>query len=107
MVKGETMIIFNEVFDANTGIAFYSIEKNKWAVVSYDEYTGLNALDGKKKKELYRGDTINVRSFFAKKIYCKFENKEIIKYQGAFGFWDKCNFIPLCNIDSFKNHSII
>ena len=75
MVKGETMVLINDVFDEKTGIAFFPIEKDKWTVLSYDEYTGVCALEGKKKKEIYRGDAVNVR-ISPIKIYCKYESEQ-------------------------------
>jgi hypothetical protein len=53
--EGETMILFNEVFDDMNGIAFYPIDRSQWAIVSYEKFTG--HLD-KNGKEIYATDTI-------------------------------------------------
>lgn len=52
---GDTMTLYNDVFDKNIGIAFYPIEKDKWEVISYDIYTGVN---DKHEKEIYQRDVI-------------------------------------------------
>lgn len=62
------------------------------------QYTGLTDYN---KKDNYKGDIINVFFFErkVKKIYNKYENKEIVSYSGAFGFWHKCNFITFSMLD--------
>lgn len=52
---GETMTLYNEVFDENVGIAFYPIEKDKWEVIRYDLFSGVKDVNG---KDIYSGDVI-------------------------------------------------
>ena len=52
---GDTMTLYNEVFDPNIGIAFFPIEKEKWEVVRYDLFTGIK---DKHRKEIYTSDII-------------------------------------------------
>jgi hypothetical protein len=74
--KGETMLLCNEVFCALTGIAFYPIDRDKWAIVSYRKFTGLT---DKNSKELYEGCEFqytahkgyNLPNFKAKVVWIK------------------------------------
>ena len=52
---GDTITLFNDIFDENTGIAFYPIDKAKWEVIRYDLFTGIK---DKHKKEIYTNDII-------------------------------------------------
>lgn len=38
-LRGETMTLINEVFDAMTGIAFFPIDRSQWELVSYEQIT--------------------------------------------------------------------
>jgi hypothetical protein len=52
---GENMTLINEVFDLDTGIAFYPIDKNQWEVIGYDLSTGKF---NKHNEEIFGGDIL-------------------------------------------------
>jgi len=56
--EGELLTIWNDVFDAMNGIAFFCIERDKWALEAYDQWTGLTTKD---KKEIYAEDTLKIQ----------------------------------------------
>ena len=55
---GELLTLYNDVFDAMNGIAFFCIDRSVWALESYDQWTGLTTKD---KKEIYAEDTLKVQ----------------------------------------------
>jgi hypothetical protein len=38
---GEILVLYNDVFNLDTGIAYYSIDKDTWEVISVHMATGL------------------------------------------------------------------
>ena len=64
--------------------------------VSLVQHTGLK---DRKEKDVYEGSIIDVFILTTGKVYNNFSNKEVVEYNGAFGFYVRNNFIPLSNID--------
>lgn len=58
IAEGDLLIIYNNIFDTLNGIAFYSIDRNQWALESYEQWTGLTTRD---KKEIYVNDTVKIQ----------------------------------------------
>lgn len=55
MLPGEKMVMFNDVFDFNTGIAFFNIDRDQWKVERRDWYSGFDDVHG---NSIYDGDEI-------------------------------------------------
>lgn len=61
---GEEMILFNEPFNIDNGIAFWAINRDIWEITHVEQYTGSK---GKDDKEIYYKDIL--RSPHTGKIY--------------------------------------
>ena len=55
MKIGDTMFLFNEIFNPDTGIVFFSIDYKQWEVVAYDQWTGQVDRDN---NNIYNNDII-------------------------------------------------
>lgn len=110
-LKGNRMIIINDIFCPNTGIAFFPIDYKQWEVISHNQFTGIKAVD---KKEIFNGDYIESEPhpfdgksrFFGNVVFdegcfCL----EIIKMEGDY-IYDEGNKIPLYNFNKIKIISI-
>jgi hypothetical protein len=54
-VDGKILMMYNSIFDAMNGVAFYEIDRSEWEFLSADEYAGFNS---KNDKEIYEGDEV-------------------------------------------------
>ncbi len=108
--KGDRMILINEVFCPNTGIAYFPID-NKWSTVSYHQYTGIKDTN---KKEICNSDYIEAKSlpeegksrFFGNVVFddgcfCL----EIMEMEGDY-IYDEGQKIPLYKFEKIKIKSI-
>ncbi len=52
---GETMVLYNDIFDLKNGIAFFPIDYKQWDVISYSQYTGIKDYQ---ENEIYCDDYV-------------------------------------------------
>lgn len=52
---GEEMILINEVFDKQNGVAFWSIDRDIWEITSIEQFTGLT---DKNRAKICEGDIV-------------------------------------------------
>ncbi|MEK6882697.1 MAG: YopX family protein [Nanoarchaeota archaeon] len=69
------LIIHNEVFNLDNGIAFYPIDKKQWDIVACDVFSGVIT---KNNNELYAGDIIRSYDSAGERIehIIKYDSKE-------------------------------
>jgi hypothetical protein len=55
ILKGELLILYNDVFDVMNGIAFYPIDRHQWDIIAYDRCTDVIDLNS---KFIYENDIV-------------------------------------------------
>ena len=72
--EGNFLVLYNEIFNTQNGIAFFEIERDNWELIDFKPYVFT-----KKSVDYYEGDKVRVKGTKKKGIY----ETEIIKtYQG-------------------------
>ena len=78
--QGERMTIFNNIFDAMNGIAFYPINREQWKIIAYDQWTGREDC---KKQRIYNNDIIE----FDRKEWGGDDNIHLVSWDNQNSEW--------------------
>lgn len=96
--SGGIISMYNNIFDAKVGVAWYEIDKNTWELISADQYTGLKDKNG---KEIYEGDIL--KSFYGVGTYTVIFKHGTFGMQGNSDYLDDWNRPKNYGYSSFKD----
>lgn len=114
-ITGEILTMYNSVFDAMNGIAWFEIDRKLFELLSFDQYIGINDANN---KEIYVNDIIKhpnatepedfgwlieYEDFSFKKKCVRLVNGEVLKTSISKFYVPKCEVIG----NVYDNHKLL